>query len=432
MPTALSDAGRARPLRGAARKPRSGPLAEVVGEADQRDPGDAEPDAPGRASPPSATSADERQAQAAVVAARAGRRRASPRRSWRPRWRKPAASRAGGAVAQRRARAPRRASPARTASIVIRTSQPKPGGEREAGRARGGRERALAGERLAGLEARSSARTRARAARLASPKPPPWRSANAAIARSASTSSSGARSPSRSASQRRSASRRGLALGERQRLALAETRQADDASTRTLGGSCGAVARAVVGDEHLGVRERCSEARAPSLDRPFLVARGDEDGERAQPRGRVMIGNGGNDCLGRRLEPVLAGGAPARRSTSAEPAGRRVDVVDARKPGSAEGADGRVVRIGRLDPDGRARPPSSAPCRARGGTCSCRPSAAGPCGRRSRRRRARLPPPTWCSTSVLGERVPERRVARRRRAPRRAPCRGSPAFALPM
>ena len=91
--------------------------------------------------------------------------------------------------------------PDRTASTVIRASEPANPN------ASGNTRRRAAGDsaRWPEIGSRASrpqvARISARAVRLTIPNPPPCRSENAAIARSASLSSSGPRSPVRSASQ---------------------------------------------------------------------------------------------------------------------------------------------------------------------------------------------------------------------------------------
>ena len=83
-----------------------------------------------------------------------------------------------------------------------------------------------------------------------------------------------------------------VALGERQRLPLAAARKPDDPRARGLGPGRRRVARAVVGDDDLGVGERLAQRRDRSADPLLLVARGDEHGEPvAHPS--VGVGSGG-------------------------------------------------------------------------------------------------------------------------------------------
>ena len=71
----------------------------------------------------------------------------------------------------------------------------------------------------------------------------------------------------------------GLALGEGQRLPLAEPRQPHDPRSRPFSRVRGPVARAVVGDEDLCLGERGAESDHRRPDRPLLVARCDEHGQ---------------------------------------------------------------------------------------------------------------------------------------------------------
>jgi len=65
--------------------------------------------------------------------------------------------------------------------------------------------------------------------------------------------------------------RRG-SLGRRQSLSLPEPRQAERRGARLLSGICSAIARAVVGDDHLGVRKSPPQRRDGAADRRLLVA----------------------------------------------------------------------------------------------------------------------------------------------------------------
>ena len=95
--------------------------------------------------------------------------------------------------------------PARAASIVIRTSQPNPAATREAVSARAAALRCRCPDSGSRASKPERARISVRAIVLAIPKPPPRRSANAAIARSSPLRTSGPRSPTRSASASTSA-----------------------------------------------------------------------------------------------------------------------------------------------------------------------------------------------------------------------------------
>ena len=78
-------------------------------------------------------------------------------------------------------------------------------------------------------------------------------------------------------------------LAERERLSLAAVRQAKDECTGGLGHvGCG-VARAVVGDDHLRVRELPPQLLDRRPDPLRLVAGGDQDRERAHP---LVAGSG--------------------------------------------------------------------------------------------------------------------------------------------
>ena len=70
---------------------------------------------------------------------------------------------------------------------------------------------------------------------------------------------------------------RGLALAQRERLALAASRQPDDARACALRLDRGPVARPVVGDDHLRLGKLLLQRRDGRRDRVLLVARCDED-----------------------------------------------------------------------------------------------------------------------------------------------------------
>ena len=263
-----------------------GAAPEVVGEAEQRDRGDAErARAPGALPPPRATSAPTSGSRRPRWLIAVGPQASTASSSCRPRWAKPPASRP---VARCRSGSSRSSTrrPARTASIVIRTSQPKPGASgKQASRAAG--ESARWPESGSRASKPLSVRTSARAARLAIPKPPPCRSANAAIARSA-PSSSGARSPSRSASQSSSAP------GGASRSASVSAWPLPSRGSRTTRAPARRAAAAVESREPSSATtiSASGNARPQRLDRlpdpRLLVPRGDQDDERlSHPRRRL-------------------------------------------------------------------------------------------------------------------------------------------------
>ena len=217
--------------------------------------------------------------------------------------------------ARGRARPPTIARPARAASIVIRVSHA------EAAARAGSTRRARAGERarwpesgsrgaVAGAEA-----DRARATvSLRDPEAAALRDArSAATTRSASLAEqrrAGRRARSASQSTTSPGRRRALRRGER--LALAAARQPQDDGAGGLGLRGGAVARAVVGDDHLGAGERRAAApRTVVADPALLVARRDEDGDRLTTR------------AGQRPARPAAGRRRARRRRSGSPAAPR-------------------------------------------------------------------------------------------------------------
>ena len=89
-----------------------------------------------------------------------------------------------------------------------------------------------------------------------------------------------------------------LALPERQRLPFAAVREPNDARAGVLGRARGCIARAVVGDDHLRLRELPPQLRDRRPDPRLLVARGDQD-RRAHPLG------GGSGSIGGRI-PLVA------------------------------------------------------------------------------------------------------------------------------
>jgi hypothetical protein len=92
-------------------------------------------------------------------------------------------------------------------------------------------------------------RTSSRAIRLATPKPPPTRRANAA------------------------------ALPDGERLALPPASEAEDDRPRGFRSGGGPVLRRAVDDDHLASGEVTAEPGHRTFDSLLLVARGDEDGQ---------------------------------------------------------------------------------------------------------------------------------------------------------
>ena len=180
--------------------------------------------------------------------------------------------------------------PARAASIRAPTSQPKP--------AASGKQTARASEEKTRWPESGSAGTKPERARInaraarAIPKPPPCRSAKTAI-----KAALGGRERSEVAGQIRVAhddgARRCFALGERQRLALAARREAQNASSRPFRRLRGSVGRAVVGDDHLGAGELFPQLLDRRPDALGLVS------SRYQDRGRLSHQEAGRAAAAR-------------------------------------------------------------------------------------------------------------------------------------
>ena len=246
------------------------PAEEVVGEADRRHGRDARLE---RADDP----AHERQPQAAVVDAERAEGEQRGRTNCRPRCRKPRRSRPV-------ARCRRSISTSSTVRPGARGVDGHPGlgaaNPNASGKhrgARGRRERALARERLARLEAASSADQRARRP-LDDPEP-------AALPLGERRDREvGVGSRQRPRGRRRGRRRRGASgPGGAARSAsvrawpLPRRGRRSDAGARLPRRGRRRVARAVVGDDHLGRRERSPQRRDRRRDRALLVAGGDED-----------------------------------------------------------------------------------------------------------------------------------------------------------
>src|SRR5215210_5455903 len=346
MPSALATPV-VDPRRKWARKPRSGPLQKSSASPSSAVAATASLIRAGARPPPSATATPTSGSRSPRWLVAVGPHASAASSSWRPRWRKPRASRAVARWASGSSRSSTRR-PARAASIVIRTSQPNPGASgKQASRA------AAESARWPESGSRASnphrARTSARAARFAIPKPPPCRSAKAAMARSASSSRSGERSPSRSASQSRSgpggASRSvsvsACPLPRRGRrttrapacLAAAAVESPEPSSATTISAWGNALTSA----------STVSPIRASSSRAATRIVSG--SATRGERRERAVVG-----AL---LQPVLAGGRSVEQQDEGQPPRQRVDVVHAREAGLPEDGNGGIACIAHLDPDRR-------------------------------------------------------------------------------
>ena len=220
-----------------------------------------------------------------------------------------------------------------------------------------------AGERKRCPESGSSAsnplrrRISARAAAFATPKPPPSRCSNRATARSAPVLDERPEVPLEIRVAEEQRPRVELALGERQRLALATPRQTDDARPRLLGHVRRAVPRAVVGDHDLRARKRARQRPHRLADPLLLVARGDEDGELSHRWSSSAPERAGarrrSRSARRRSSPSAhrRGGARARAAPVCSRSSRRSRATSARTP------DRRVDRARDLDADRRIPAP---------------------------------------------------------------------------
>jgi hypothetical protein len=96
-----------------------------------------------------------------------------------------------------------------------------------------------------------------------------------------------------------------FALPEGQRLPLPAVRQPNDAGAGILGRAGSSVARAVVGDDHLRLRELSPQLRDRRPDPRLLVARRDQDREGSGRRGHdlVSLASERQARLGRRERP---------------------------------------------------------------------------------------------------------------------------------
>src|SRR6185312_3830435 len=300
--------------------------------------------------------------------------------------------------------------PARAASIVIRTSQPKPGAKgKHVSRASG--ESARWPESGSHSSIPPSTLTRVRALRFAIPKPPPSRRSNAAIARSASLSSSGARSPTRSASQStrrpggasRSASVSAWPLPRRgSRTTVAPARSASSAvasyepSSASTTSACGNAARS----DATVVPIRPSSSRAATRTTSGSATR---DGREGRHRRQCAVAR-------RILHAVLAGRRALQQQHERELADPRVDVVDAREAGLTIDGRRRLRGIGLLDPDRRNA--SRAEALVESEEEACRRAALRRVGAYDDDAVRRcLVPAQFVLDERFGERVPERSVA---------------------
>ena len=240
--------------------------------------------------------------------------------------------------------------------------------------------------------------------RFAIPKPPPRRSANAAIARSASASASGRRSPARSASQ--SSRRPGGASRSASVSAWPLPRRGKPQHARAgrLGPVRGPVARAVVGDEDLGAGELLAQRLDGRGDPRRLVARGDEDASGQPLAGSGSIG--GIKASSPSRMPYWPSGPPASSSASASRPVGLLTSSTVESPFARVDADRRRLDASEcLDADGRDARVAEARRRGRSGTAPSRPAAATRCGRRRRRRPGRSAPALLLDELPADERV---------------------------
>src|SRR4051794_5247931 len=270
--------------------------------------------------------------------------------SCRPRCAKPAASRpvarwrSGSSSSEIRR-------PARTASTVIRTSQPNPAASgKHASRALGESER-WPDSGSVGVKP-DNARTSVRPARLAIPKPPPWRSAKATIARSPSAAPSFARSPSRSASTRRS---RPAGASRSASVSACPLPRAGRLRTRAPARSASA---AVPSREPSSATITSVPGKASCNDstvRPMF-----DSSSRAATRTAAISATPGGRFERRqhsvcrtRLDTVVASLGAVQEQGQCEAADCLVDVVDARNTVALKRLDGRLARVGGLGADDR-------------------------------------------------------------------------------
>src|SRR4051794_10725948 len=264
--------------------------------------------------------------------------------SCRPRWTKPRGSRPVARCRKGSSRS-RTSSPARTASIVMRTSQPKPGASgKQAFRA------AAESARWPESGSRASnplnSRINSRAPRFAIPKPPPSRCSKAATARSASSSSRAAGLPRRSASQRSSAP------GPASRSARLRACPLPSRGRRTTLAPAPSAAAAVPSREPSSATT--TSASGSSARKAVTVSAIDRSSSRAATRTVSLSATRAGDrerrqgLVGGFLEAVLGGRRAAEQQHEREPALGLVQVVHAGEPGASERVYRRVGRDRRL------------------------------------------------------------------------------------
>ena len=303
--------------------------------------------------------------------------------------------------------------------MVIRASQPNPAasGKQAARAAR--RERALARERLARPRSPRAGGSALGRSRLAMPKPPPLRSRECRDVE--------VRVRRRAAGAGRRAGRRRTAAacpaGPRARPSVSAwplPRRGSRTTTRARGlGPLGrAVARAVVGDDHLRARGNALAA-ARTVSPIALPRRARRRGSSAaQPPGRRHGGlDRRQDGASSVLRPVRAA-ARARRAAARARGVRRIVSTSStvERPCVAVGRDAVAVGVGLLDADDRNAGGGEPRVEARQESRRLTASAAPRCARRRRRRAAGCRP-----LALLDERRPDARpraaCRRRRRAP---------------
>src|SRR5918996_208706 len=277
--------------------------------------------------------------------------------SCRARWTNPAASRPL-ARCSRSSSTSSKASPARSASIVMRTSHPNPGASgKHAARALTPTSRWPESGSRGATPVRS--RTSSRPTRFAIPKPPPIRRRKAATARSAMLSASGRSDPVRSASQSRSGPG-GAARSPAERASPFRSR-----SMRSTAAPAASARSAVRSPERpsttitsaSGKSRRSAATVAPMRTSSFRAAT-----RIVRPSGGLLTLVGQrldrrDDAVGVVADAVVTGLGAREQERERQPAGLHVDVVHARYAQVAVALDDRGGGVARGHAhDGDARP----------------------------------------------------------------------------
>src|SRR6266508_1584514 len=273
-------------------------------------------------------------------------------RSCRARWTKPRRSRP---VARWRSgsSSSRTRRPARAASIVIRTSHPNPGAAgKHVFRAAGESERwPESGSRVSSPAKRA---IKLRAIRFATPKPPPTRSANTAMFRSAPFSTSGARSPDRSASQSRR--KPGAAARSAADSACPFPRRRRRSTTAPASSATSAVRSrepsSATSTSAAGNARRSVVTLLPITDSSSRAATRIVSG--SSTRGRRHANGRKHSVVGGALRPEVSSFRRiAQQNHERELADTLVDVVNSGEMCPLKRVHGRIAVVGRLDADSR-------------------------------------------------------------------------------